>query len=44
MDLSSPYNTSVNDGIAHDICSLQYASVDDAVCLIMYLCCVYTAT
>ena len=37
VDLSSPYDASVNNGIAWDICSLQYASVDEAVCLVMCL-------
>lgn len=31
VDLSSPTNRSVNDGISKDLCSLAYASVDDAV-------------
>ena len=32
-DLSSPHSQSVNDGIAPELCSLQYASVDQAVAL-----------
>ena len=36
-DLSSPQGTSVNDGISHDLCSLQYARIDDAVALVKML-------
>ena len=31
LDLSSPQNRSVNDGIPLDLCSIRYASVDSAV-------------
>ena len=31
VDLSSPSNYSVNDGISRSLCSFSYASVDDAV-------------
>ena len=37
VDLSSPRGRSVNDGISPALCSLQYASIDNAVDLIMYL-------
>ena len=30
MDLSSPHGHSVNDGIAKELCSLHYSSIDDA--------------
>ena len=30
MDLSSPHGHSINDGIAKELCSIHYASVDDA--------------
>ena len=36
-DLSSPSGYSVNDGIPPDLCSLQYASVDDAVRVLQHL-------
>jgi hypothetical protein len=36
-DLSSPFGGSVNDGISPDICSMQYARVDDAVNIIRQL-------
>ena len=36
-DLSSPSGHSVNDGIPRDLCSLQYASVDDAVGILQRL-------
>ena len=36
-DLSSPTGSSVNDGIQRDICSLRYATVDDAVQVIQRL-------
>ena len=31
LDLSDPEGNSVNDGIEPDLCSLTYASIDDAV-------------
>ena len=34
VDLSAPLNRSVNDGIDSGLCSLSYASVDDAVLLV----------
>ena len=37
VDLSSPRGHSVNDGISPSLCSLDYASIDDAVNLIMQL-------
>ena len=37
VDLSCPRGSSVNDGIPTDPCSLQYASVDDAVAIIQQL-------
>ena len=36
-DLSSPEGSSVNDGIASHLCSVSYASVDDAVSTIVQL-------
>lgn len=36
-DLSSPQGASVNDGIDPELCSLQYANVDDAVALVKSL-------
>ena len=36
-DLSSPFGSSVNDGISPDLCSLRYAKVDDAVNIIRQL-------
>ena len=36
-DLSSPSGHRVNDGISRDLCSLQYASVDDAVGILQRL-------
>ena len=36
-DLSSPNGTSINDGIDSQLCSLSYASVDDAVKCIAHL-------
>ena len=36
-DLSSPHGGSVNDGISPELCSLQYARVDDAVTIIQQL-------
>ena len=35
LDLLSPKNHSVNDGIPKELCSMQYASVDDAIHMIM---------
>ena len=37
VDLSHPAGQSVNDGIQPELCSLAYASVDDAVALIVGL-------
>ena len=37
VDLSSPAGRSVNDGISSDLCSLRYASVDDAVAMVQAL-------
>ena len=37
LDLSSPDNHSVNDGIAQDLCSLSYSSVDQAAAIIAQL-------
>ena len=37
MDLSSPRGKNVNDGIPSPLCSLSYASVDDAVGIITLL-------
>ena len=37
MDLSDPAGHSVNDGISSDMCSLKYASIDDAVEIIRSL-------
>ena len=37
MDLSHPKGTSVNDGVEPDMCSLPYASVDDASAMIVRL-------
>ena len=37
VDLSSPHKQSVNDGISADLCSLRYASVDNAVEIITSL-------
>ena len=37
VDLSAPRGSSVNDGIREELCSLQYASVDQAVALILRL-------
>ena len=36
-DLSSPFGSSVNDGISPDLYSLHYAKVDDAVHIIRHL-------
>ena len=37
VDLSSPHGHSVNDGISKDLCSLKYATVDQAVRRILQL-------
>jgi hypothetical protein len=37
VDLSFPRNGSINDGISSAFCSLQYASISDAVELIKHL-------
>lgn len=37
VDLSSPSSASVNDGISEELCSIKYASVEDAVRLIKQL-------
>ena len=37
VDLSAPKGWSVNDGISTSLCSLQYASVDNAVDILMRL-------
>ena len=37
VDLSSPKGTSVNDGISSSLCSLSYASLDDAVQMLLTL-------
>ena len=37
MDLSSPWGSSVNEGISAESCSLKYSSVDDAVSIITHL-------
>ena len=37
LDLSYPESRSVNDGISRDLCSLSYASVDDAIKAILSL-------
>ena len=37
VDLSSPWGSSVNEGISTELCSLQYSSVDDAVSIIRHL-------
>ena len=31
LDLSSLHNTSVNDGVAQELCSMRYATVDNAI-------------
>ena len=36
-DLSCPRSSSVNDGISPDLCSLRYASVDDAISIVRRL-------
>lgn len=35
--MSSPTGSSVNDGIAPELCSLQYATVDNAVEIVKML-------
>ena len=37
VDLSSPATRSVNDGIPSNLCSLQYASIDEAVAIVSLL-------
>ena len=37
MDLSSPQGHSINDGIAKELCSLQYTSVDEAASRMVHL-------
>ena len=37
MDLSSSEGASVNDGVYEHLCSLKYASVDDAIGIIIRL-------
>ena len=37
VDLSAPRSHSVNDGISPQLCSLRYASIDNAVSIIMSL-------
>ena len=37
VDLPSPEGSSVNDSIDHSLCSLQYASIDDAVATIRHM-------
>jgi hypothetical protein len=37
VDLSAPAGASVNDGISSDLCSLRYATVDNAVSMIQEL-------
>ena len=37
VDLSSPKSTSVNDRISAELCSMKYASLNDAVKLIRQL-------
>ena len=34
VDLSYPHGCSINDGVQEELCSLRYASLDDALCLI----------
>ena len=38
VDLSSPTGHSVNDGVAGDVCSLSYLSIDNVVDIIISLC------
>ena len=33
VDLSSPWGSSINDGISSDVASLQYTSIDDLAAL-----------
>ena len=37
VDLSSPFSASVNSGISEELCSLKYASLEDAVSLVKQL-------
>ena len=37
LDLSSPHDYSINDSIASDLCSIKYATVDNAVQKILQL-------
>ena len=37
VDLSSPFSASVNSGISEELCSLRYASLEDAVKLVKQL-------
>ena len=37
MDLSSPQGASINDAIDSSLCSLRYASIEDAVQLVRQL-------
>ena len=37
LDLSSPYQQSVNDGIPRELCSMRYITIDDAVKKILSL-------
>ena len=37
LDLSAPPGMSINDGISTEVCSLHYASVDDAAWIILTL-------
>ena len=37
VDLSSPSGYSVNDGIARDLCSIQYSGIDEAIAIIQNL-------
>ena len=37
LDLSSPHGNSVNDGIAKELCSLSYVSVDDIATRVLKL-------
>ena len=35
VDLSSPWGSSINDGISSDVASLQYTSIDDLAALVV---------
>ena len=37
VDLSSPWGSSINEGISTESCSLNYSSIDDAVNIITHL-------